>query len=66
MSNTCGVISPDGRYGCTQICGHENPACGNPSGNVRWCGDCSKWTCHHVPPVTKTTDDTLTKVDSVL
>ena len=48
--STCGVLSPDGRYGCMKKANHKSTACNNPAGGVIWCGDCMAWSCEHVSP----------------
>lgn len=49
LGGKCGAGCPDGNLTCNRVAGHENPACGNTFAKAEWCGDCSTWTCRHVP-----------------
>ncbi len=57
----CGVISPDGKFGCTQMVGHQkegNIFCSNIINGVtkKWCGYCNlfdTYNCRHSTPKKK-------------
>lgn len=49
VGNRCGVISPDGSYGCTRMAGHvgRGPCCNRAAG-AEWCGPCDAYNCAHL------------------